>query len=373
MTSRVPFLDLQAVNAPFEKAFARALKRVYRASAFIGGAEVERFEAAFAAATGAPHCVAVSSGTAAIELSLVAAGVGPGDEVVVPAFTFPGAAGPVLRLGARPVFADVRAADGNLDPASVERALTRRTRAVLATHLFGHPCDLDALGALCRTRGAPGVALIEDAAQAHGGSWRGRGLGSVGDFGAFSFYPTKNLGGIGDAGAILARRKGVAGRLRRLRDHGQRLRFHPEEPGFNARMDALHAAFLGLKLPGLARANARRAAIAARYLRALEGRSSLTPLRPDARGVSAWHAFVVRAASSAGPANRKALAGHLEALGIGHQIYYPKALPDLPVFGKPSGDWPVARELARTALALPLHAGLDGPAVARVEAALRAF
>jgi dTDP-3-amino-3,4,6-trideoxy-alpha-D-glucose transaminase len=366
MTARVPFLDLHAANAPLEAAFFRELKRLYRASAFIGGPEVERFETAFAEAMRAPHGVAVSSGTAAIELSLVAAGVGAGDEVIVPAFTFPGAAGPVLRLGARPVFADVRLEDGNLDPAAVKRALTRRTRAVLATHLFGHPCDLDALRALCREAGAR-VSLIEDAAQAHGGSWRGRPLGSIGDFGAFSFYPTKNLGGIGDAGAILSRRKSAADRLRRLRDHGQRARFHPEEAGLNARMDALHAAFLRLKLPGLQGANARRAAVAARYLRALEGHPSLVPLRPDARGVSAWHAFVVRAP------NRRAFARHLDAQGVGHQVYYPKALPDLPVFGKATGAFPGARELARSVIALPLHAHLGAPAEARVRATLRAW
>jgi dTDP-3-amino-3,4,6-trideoxy-alpha-D-glucose transaminase len=370
MTARVPFLDLHAANAPVEAAFFRELKRLYRASAFIGGPEVERFEAAFARAMGAPHGVAVSSGTAAIELALVVAGVKAGDEVIVPAFTFPGAAGPVLRLGARPVFADVRVEDGNLDPAAVKRAITRKTRAVLATHLFGHPCDLDALRALCR--GAERVALVEDAAQAHGGLWRGasgraRALGSVGDFGAFSFYPTKNLGGIGDAGAVLLRRKGDADRLRRLRDHGQRARFHPEEPGLNARMDALHAAFLRLKLPGLKRANARRAATAARYLRVLEGHPSLVPLRPDARGDSAWHAFVVRAS------NRRTFARHLEASGIGHQVYYPKARPDLPVFGKTGGAFPGARELARTALALPLHAHLSAGDEARIFATLAAW
>ena len=373
----VPFLDLHAANAPLEKAFLRELTRLYRASAFIGGPEVERFEADFAAALGAARCVAVSSGTAAIELSLAAAGVGPGDEVIVPAFTFPGAAGPVLRLGARPVFADVRLEDGTLDPGAVKRVLSRKTRAVLATHLFGHPCDLDALRALTssggpKTKGAGpsasgGIALIEDAAQAHGGTWKGRALGSIGDFGGFSFYPTKNLGGIGDAGAILVRRKGVADRLRRLRDHGQRARFHPEEPGFNARMDALHAAFLRLKLPGLKGANARRAAIAARYLRALEGNPSLVPLTPDARGVSAWHAFVVRVS------NRAAFARRLDAAGIGHQVYYPKALPDLPVFGKAGGRYPAARELARTALALPLHPHLDAAAEARIHAVLAAF
>jgi dTDP-3-amino-3,4,6-trideoxy-alpha-D-glucose transaminase len=377
MPAPVPFLDLRAANAPLEGAFFRELRALYRRSGFIGGLAVERFERAFADALGARHCVSVSSGTAALHLSLVAAGVGPGDEVIVPAFTFPGAAGPVLRLGARPVFADVRLEDGCLDPRAAERAVTKRTRAVLATHLFGHPADLDALGSL-GTLARGRIALIEDAAQAHGGSWHGRALGSIGDFGCFSFYPTKNLGGIGDAGAILVRDARVAARLRRLRDHGQRARFHPEEPGFNARMDALHAAFLSLKLPGLARGNAKRAAIAARYLRALgarsdsAGRSGLWALRPAEAGASAWHAFVVRAR------NRRAFLRHLDAEGIGHQVYYPKALPDLPLFRarRAAGsrdEFPAARELARTAVALPLHPHLGAADEARVRAALTAF
>src|SRR5690606_24416345 len=202
----VPFLDLYAGNRRVESAFFRDLKALFRRSDFIGGATVETFERAFAAELGAPQCVAVSSGTAALHLSLVAAGIGPGDEVIVPAFTFPGAALPVLHCGARPVFADVNPGDGCLDPESVARLTTKNTRAILVTHLFGHPADLDALQALARgSRGR--ITLIEDAAQAHGGAWRGRALGTFGAFGCFSFYPTKNLGGMGDAGAVLVDRK----------------------------------------------------------------------------------------------------------------------------------------------------------------------
>ena len=234
----IPFLDLYAGNRRVETAFFRDLKTLFRRSDFIGGPTVETFERAFAADLGAPHCVAVSSGTAALHLSLIAAGIGPGDEVIVPAFTFPGAALPVLHGGARPVFADVNPGDGCLDPASVARVTTKNTRAILVTHLFGHPADLDALQTIAReSRGR--IRLIEDAAQAHGGSWRGRALGTCGAFGCFSFYPTKNLGAWGDAGAILVKTRAHAERLRRLRDHGQGARFRPLEPGFNARMDAV--------------------------------------------------------------------------------------------------------------------------------------
>jgi len=361
----IPFLDLYAGNRRVEAAFFRDLKTLYRASAFIGGPAVDAFERAFATELDGPHCVAVSSGTAALHLSMVAAGIGPGDEVIVPAFTFPGAAGPVLHRGATPVFADVNLRDGCLNPESVARAVTKRTRAILVTHLFGHPADLDALQAIVRGSSSnPNgrIALIEDAAQAHGGSWRGRALGSHGTFGCFSFYPTKNLGAMGDAGAIMVKTRALAERLRRLRDHGQVKRFAPLEAGFNARMDAVQALFLRHKLPLLRADNARRAALAARVVAALgapeNDEPGIAPLLPDARGASAWHALAVRAA------RRGALVATLKAQGIGHQIYYPAALPDLPVYKAFArrDDVPAARALARAALAVPLH-----PALSRAE------
>jgi dTDP-4-amino-4,6-dideoxygalactose transaminase len=247
------------------------------------------------------------------------------------------------------VFADVQPHDGCLDPGSVARAVTKKTRAILVTHLFGHPADMDALRMIAGKR----IVLIEDAAQAHGGTWKGKPLGSLGDFGCFSFYPTKNLGGLGDGGAIFAKTKKQAERLRRLRDHGQVRRFFPEEAGFNARMDAIQAQFLTLKLPRLREDNARRAEVAARYLDKLDGHGMPEPLLPDGRGLSAWHAFIVKSPQ------RAALIRKLREPGIGHQIYYPATLPDLPAYRKFSHhDCPVARELARTALALPLHPAL---------------
>ena len=380
MPSPIPFLDLYATNKPVEAAFFRELKKLYRNSAFIGGPAVEAFEKSFAAACAGsartPHCVAVSSGTAALHLSLAAAGIGPGDEVIVPAFTFPGAAGPILHRGARVVFADVNLSDGCLDPVAVARAITPRTKAILATHLFGHPADMKALQTVVRKHGKK-IFLIEDAAQAHGGlsfdaSGRGAPLGSIGDFGCFSFYPTKNLGGIGDAGAILVKSAALAARLRRLRDHGQTTRFHPEEAGFNARMDALHALFLSLKLPRLARDNARRASIAAGFLKTLRS-ASLQALEPSKEGLSAWHAFVVRVS---GGKTRAALLRHLDKAGIGYQVYYPRALPALKAFRTSkagSAAFPAAEELARSVVALPLHPNLNAAQQARIHAALSSF
>lgn len=351
----VPFLDPYSVNRRIEARFFRELKILYRDSAFIGGAVVEKFEREFAAAMHSPACIAVASGTMALQLALAEAGVGPGDEVVVPAFTFPGTAGPILHLGARPVFADVNARDGCIDPESAARAVTKKTCAIVAAHLFGHPADMNALRDVAGKR----IALIEDAAQAHGGAWRKKPLGSLGDHGCFSFYPTKNLGGIGDGGAILTSSKRRAERLRSLRDHGQRRRFQPETTGYNARLAAMHALFLSLKLPFLEDDNARRAAVAARYLRALRERPDRIPLLPSPHGNSAWHAFVVKARRRAG------FTRHLREHKIGHRIYYPAALPDLPAFAAfTRADCPAARELARTVVALPLHAGL-GAAEAR--------
>lgn len=373
-SAAVPFLDLYAGNRRVEAAFFRDLKTLYRASAFIGGPTVQAFEAAFAAALDAPHCVAVSSGTAALHLSLAAAGIGADDEVIVPAFTFPGAAGPVLHHRARPVFADVNLRDGCLDPEAVARALTPKTRAILVTHLFGHPADLDALKDIARASKGR-ITLIEDAAQAHGGTWRGQALGTHGAFGCFSFYPTKNVGAMGDAGAITVKTRALAERLRRLRDHGQTRRFTPLEAGFNARMDAVQALFLTHKLPRLRADNERRARHARTLIRTLnEDGAEVLPLLPDARGTSAWHAFVIQSS------RRAALAARLTARGIGHQVYYPAALPDLPAFRAfvphaRRGDFPAARALARAALALPLHPALthaDTAAIVRAVAGDRA-
>jgi dTDP-4-amino-4,6-dideoxygalactose transaminase len=362
----VPFLDLYAGNRRVEAAFFRDLKALYRTSTFIGGPVVEGFERAFAEQMQSPHCVAVSSGTAALQLSMVAAGIGPGDEVIVPAFTFPGAAGPVLHRGARPVFADVNLHDGCLNPEAVARAVTKNTRAILVTHLFGHPADLDAMRTIARESHGR-ITLIEDAAQAHGGSWKNKPLGSWGDFGCFSFYPTKNLGGMGDAGAIIVKTKAMAARLRRLRDHGQFKRFFPLEAGFNARMDAVQALFLTHKLPLLRADNEKRARLAAQITGSLWRENTLVPLLPDARGESAWHALVVRTS------RRAALVQELKSRGIGHQIYYPAALPDLKVytpFARRGDGFGTARALARACIALPLHPALKKSEMDAVIAAL---
>ncbi|HEX5506273.1 MAG TPA: aminotransferase class I/II-fold pyridoxal phosphate-dependent enzyme, partial [Thermomicrobiales bacterium] len=271
---RVPVADTRrqylALRAELDAAIARVLDRSW----FILGEEVAAFEAEFAAYLGAGHAVGVASGTDAIELALRALDVGPGDEVLVPAMTAAFSALAVSRAGATPVFADVDRASGTLDPASAAARITPRTRAILAVHLYGGAADLAALGALAARHG---LALIEDAAQAHGATERGRALGTHGALGCFSFYPSKNLGAYGDAGAVVTNDPALAARLRRLRDGGQAARYEHVEVGVNSRLDELQAAVLRVKLRHLDAANATRRALAARYDAALAGTGLVLP------------------------------------------------------------------------------------------------
>lgn len=405
------FQDLRPTLRPIERAFLREFKTLLREGRFIGGREVETFENAFAfaAAQGFPgestdsaprihesppwQAISLSSGTTALHLALMAAGVGPGDEVILPAFTFPGTGWGVLYLGAKPRFADVSPVSAQIDPESVARLLTKRTKAVIAVHLFGHAAPLPELRALLRGKR---IALIEDAAQAHGGSLDGRALGTFGDFGCFSFYPTKNLGGMGDGGLVLTRSHRAARALRRWRDQGAAQPFLPETIGFNARLDAAKALFLRLKLPHVSAWNAQRRKAAEAYLQALtatssrssgsapltrfglgalaapeiggsrgskESAQSVSPLLPG-QGESAWHAFIVKAK------RRQAFAAALDAVGLPSRAYYPKALPDLKPFAPETDPVPHARTWAREALALPLYPGLPPEAAKRLRAAL---
>src|SRR5262249_10244759 len=235
VSSTVPLLDLRAQYARIRDEVLQTLQEVADSGIFVLGPHVRAFEEAFAAHTGAAHCVGVNSGTSALHLALLAAGVGPGDEVVTAPMTFIATCWAITYTGATPVFADIDPATWTLDPEQVEARLTPRTRAILPVHLYGQPADLGPLADLCRRRG---LALIEDAAQAHGGRYHGKGAGTFGLCGCFSFYPGKNLGAYGEAGAIVTDDAAVADRLRALRDHAQRQRYHHEEIGFNYRMDA---------------------------------------------------------------------------------------------------------------------------------------
>jgi dTDP-4-amino-4,6-dideoxygalactose transaminase len=333
---------------------------------WILGREVEAFEAEFADFCGASHCVGVGNGLDALTLILRGYDIGQGDEVIVPAATFIATWLAVEQAGARPVGVDADPLSGNLDPGLVERACTARTRAILAVHLYGHPAPMEALRAVAARRG---VRLIEDAAQAHGATCRGRRAGALGHAAAFSFYPGKNLGALGDGGAVVTDDAELARRVRLLRNYGSSDKYRHDLAGCNSRLDELQAAFLRAKLPHLEGWNARRRRIAERYLREIRNPAMQLPVvAPDAS--SAWHLFVVRTPE------REKLREHLGARGIGTGIHYPTpphlqgALAHL---GLRPGAFPVTERMHREALSLPMDPTLCDAQVERIVEALGTF
>jgi dTDP-4-amino-4,6-dideoxygalactose transaminase len=345
----VPFVDFGAHVAALRPEIEAAFARVLDSGWFILGPEGEAFEQELATAFGAREAVAVANGTEAIQLALESLGVGPGDEVVTSPLSAAFTALAVQRAGARPIFADLDPESLNVSPAAVERALTARTKALLPVHLYGRPADLDPLLDLARRRGIP---LVEDACQAHGAQYRGRTVGTIGDAGALSFYPTKNLGALGDGGAILVNDTGLAARLRRLRNGGQSDRYrHEDAGGINSRLDEVQAAVLRAKLWHLDAWIERRRTIAGLYLKELQGTGLGLPGEPP-HGRSAWHLFVVR------HPRRDALVAALAEKGVGTLIHYPIPLHLQPAFGAlggARGDFPVAEKAADEILSLPLY------------------
>jgi dTDP-4-amino-4,6-dideoxygalactose transaminase len=343
-------VDFHARVAALRRELDLAAARVLDSGWFILGPEVEAFERELAAALGARGAVAVGNGTDALFLSLRALGVGPGDEVVTTPVSAAFTALAVLQAGARPVFVDVDPATLNLDPGQVEKALTPRTKALLPVHLYGHPADMDPMLALARERG---LAVLEDACQAHGALYRGRPVGTLAGepgVGALSFYPTKNLGALGDGGAILVNDPALASRLRQLRNGGQSDRYRHEQPGVNSRLDEIQAAFLRVGLRHLPAWTERRRALAELYVRGLEG-SGVEPLREQPYARAVHHLFVVR------HPRRDALAEALRARGVGTLVHYPIPLHLQPAFaflGGRRGDLPVAEKATGEILSLPL-------------------
>lgn len=357
-------MDFKARVAALRPELDAAVARVLDSGWFILGPEGEAFERELAEAFAAGQAVGVANGTEAIQLALAACGVGPGDEVVTSPLTaaFTGLA--ILALGARPVLADLDPRTLNVAPEAVRRAIGPRTRALLPVHLYGHPCDLDPLLELARERSLP---LVEDACQAHGARYKGRPVGALSGIGALSFYPTKNLGALGDGGAILVNDASLAERLRRLRNGGQSDRYRHVEPGLNSRLDELQAAILRVALAHLEGANARRRALARLYLDALAGSGVALPEeRPYAR--ANYHLFVIR------HPRRDALMAALKERGIATLIHYPIPLHLQPAFagcGR-AGDFPVAEAASREILSLPLYPELREEQVREVCAGVRA-
>ncbi|HEU4369335.1 MAG TPA: DegT/DnrJ/EryC1/StrS family aminotransferase [Methylomirabilota bacterium] len=364
---RQPLVDLAAQHAEIGAAVLAEVERLFAAGTFIGGEPLQRFEREFAKLCQTAHCVGVGSGTDALHLALRAAGVGPGDEVITVPLTFVATAEAVVQCGARPVLVDVRPDTLVMDIGRLSAARTARTRAVLLVHLYGRLADVDAAQAWCR---AHGVVLVEDAAQAHGARLGGRAAGSFGDAGAFSFYPSKNLGAAGEAGAVVTSRDDLAEQVRRLRDHGQAARYLHAVSGFNSRLDALQAAVLAVKLERLDRWNERRRALAGVYHERLAAVPGVTmPPRAADLESHVHHLFVVRVRDR--DRVRQTLARH----GIETGVHYPVPLHLQPAFrelGYAEGAFPAAEAAAREVLSLPLYPQLDGATVHRVCDALEA-
>ena len=360
IATRIPFLSLAAIDGE-AAAIRTAIDRVIARGHFILGPELEAFEAEFAAASKAKHAVGVGNGTDAIALILRALGIGAGDEVITAPLSAAFTALAVTMTGATPVFADIDPVRLTIDPGRIAPRIGAKTRAILPVHLYGQPADMTPILQLAKQHG---LAVVEDCCQAHLATCDGTPVGTIGDAGAFSFYPTKNLGAYGDGGAIVTNDAALAERLRRLRNGGQRDRYTHEEAGVNSRLDEIQAAVLRAKLPGLDAATARRRQLAAAYRERLQGGPVDT--LPECDPGHVYHLFVVRSPT------RAALQAQLAAAGVETLIHYPVPIPDQPAFaGSPYTGCPVAEHVCREVLSLPLYPAMSDADLSRVAAAIK--
>lgn len=361
----IPCADPKAQYLSHKAGIDAAMRRVLDGGRYVLGAEVAAFETEFADYLGGGHAVGVGSGTEAVHLALASLGVGPGDEVITVSHTAVATVAAIELAGATPVLVDVEPGTFTIDPKLVEAALSPKTKAVVAVHLYGHPADLDALTELCRRKG---VKLVEDCAQSHGANWKGRRTGSFGDAAAFSFYPTKNLGAIGDGGAVFFKDKPSADKARLLREYGWAERYVSAIPGLNSRLDELQAAVLRVKLRALDADNAKRRALAAVYRGVLKGFPGLPAERPGAEPV--YHLFVVT------HPERDALKAFLLERGAGTMIHYPMPIhlqPAYKVRVAVRGPMAVTERAAREVLSLPMFPELPEADARRAAEALAAF
>jgi dTDP-4-amino-4,6-dideoxygalactose transaminase len=363
---KVPYLDLTAQMRPLRPEIDAAIARVLDTNAFCLGPEVTAFEQAFAAFVGVQHCIAFNSGTSALHVAMRLLNVGPGDEVITTPYTFAASSWCISYVGARPVYVDIEPDTFNLDPTKIEAAITPRTRAILPVDLYGHPFEADAIHAIAARHG---IAVVEDAAQAHGAVYHGRNAGTLGAMAGFSFYPAKNLGACGEGGALVTEDDAFAARARSLREHGSSCRYHYDEVGYNYRMEGLQGAVLAVKLKRLKEWTSGRRRVAARYAELLADTPLRLPVEKD--GVqSAWHLYVVR------HPRRDELKAHLEKHGIGCAIHYPLPLHLQPCYaslGHRPGDFPVAEQVSKECLCLPMFPELTGEQLQRVAEVIKGF
>ena len=360
---QVPLADLKAQYALLKDEILASLAEVAESTAYVLGPKVAAFEKDFAAYSGAKHCVAVNSGTSALHAALICAGVAAGDEVISVPMTFIATSWAISYCGATPVYVDVDPDTATMDAALVEKKITRKTKALLPVHLYGQPADMEPLLDVSRRHGIP---LVEDVAQAHGAAYRGRKAGTMGQSGCFSFYPGKNLGAYGEAGAVITDDDAIAARLRRLRDHAQAQRYHHDEIGFNYRMDGFQGAVLGIKLKHLEAWTNARIELAEKYLELLSDLPVELPVRRDDRR-HVWHLFVAR------HPRRDEVRAELEKRGIQTGLHYPiplhlqKAYQHL---GYNAGDFPVSERIGRECFTLPLFPEMTGEQQSAVVEAL---
>jgi dTDP-4-amino-4,6-dideoxygalactose transaminase len=348
---KVPFVDLRELHRPIDTELCEVFQRVLERSCFILGPEVCQFEESFASYVGVSHCVAVNSGTAALQLTLLALDIGPGDEVITVPNTFIATAEAISAVGARPVFVDVDPVSYNMDPAAAEKAVTSGTKALLPVHLYGQCADLDPLLEIAERHN---LKLVEDACQAHGATYKGRMAGSLGVAGCFSFYPGKNLGCLGEGGAVVTNDADLARRVGMLRDHGSKRKYEHSFPGYNFRLEGLQGGMLSVKLKHLDSWNERRRTAAARYGELLSDTSLVLPAEMP-YGQHVYHLYVVQAE------DRESLRQHLSARGIESGLHYPVPLhlqQAYATLGYREGDLPVAEGLARRILSLPMYPDL---------------
>jgi len=351
---KVPLIDLSEQHKKIGTELKAAALKPFDTQRFVLGDLGREFEAKIAAKAGAKHAIGLASGTDALLLALVALGVKTGDEVVTTPFTFFATAGAVSRVGAKPVFADIDEKTFNLDPEKAKAAVTRRTKAIIPVHLFGLPCDMKAISAIARNRS---LAVVEDAAQSLGAEYGGKGTGAIGDAGCYSFYPTKNLGGAGDGGMLVTSSNQLADKIRVLRDHGARKKYHHDVVGVNSRLDEIQAAVLLVKLKYLDRWNESRRKHARDYAEGLAGLPIALPSEPKGR-THIYHLYSIQTD------RRDALAAHLTSRGIGCGVYYPVPMhlqPCYKALGYKKGAFPVTERVTSRVLSLPMFPELtDG-------------
>jgi dTDP-4-amino-4,6-dideoxygalactose transaminase len=366
MTDKVPYLDLAAQLRGIRKEIDAALARTLDNCSFCLGPDVAQFEKDFAKFCGAEHCVGFNSGTSALHVAMLLAGVGPGDEVITTPCTFVATSWAISYVGAKPVYVDIEDATFNLNPKLIERAITPRTKAIMPVHLYGHPFEVDAIQAICKKHKLP---LIEDACQAHGAKYNGKVVGAFGEMSGFSFYPGKNLGAAGEGGALVTNNAAYAARARALREHGSTVRYYHDEIGFNYRMEGFQGAVLGVKLKHLDTWTRERRRVAHRYHELLAN----TPLQlPREAGYaeSCYHLYVVR------HPKRDELKKHLEANGVGCALHYPVSLHLQKCYahlGYKEGAFPVSEKAARECLSLPIYPEMTDQQIQRVATVIKEF